>query len=76
MNMGSTALVVTGHKGVESGDTIFISKLKTTESGALQHASIVGITHSGVALDTDIGTLSCVQMLVLMGIPNSRRIDP
>jgi hypothetical protein len=68
MDMGSTALVMTGHEGVESGDTIFISKLKTTESGALQHASIVGVTHSGVALDTDIGTLSCVEMLVLMEI--------
>jgi len=58
VNVGSTTIVMTGHEGIEGSDTIGIGGLKATEGGSLQDGGIVRVTHSRVALDTDVDTLA------------------
>lgn len=66
--MGSTTIVVAGHEGIEGSDTIGIGGLKATEGSSLQDGGIIRVTHSGVALDTDVNTLAEQESLALLSI--------
>jgi hypothetical protein len=54
VNVSGTTAIVAGEESVESGDTMGISELQASECCALEHCGIMKISHTRVALDTDV----------------------
>ncbi len=62
MDVGGTALVMARHQRVKGGDAVVVRRLDATKRRPLQDRRVVGVAHSGVALDTDIHALSHVSL--------------
>ena len=57
VDVRGASVVVPGHERVKGGNAISVRRLHAAERGAHQDRRVIGITHSGVALDTDVDTL-------------------
>ena len=54
MNVGCAAFVVARQEGVKGGNAVIISGLDAAQGSALEDRGIVGVTHTRIALNTNI----------------------